>query len=1209
MSRLSLHGACCLALLSLVSAGTGLAQPSVTGTVLGLDNRPLSGARAELLPVLAQARSSGAAADPAPVAVTTTDAAGRFELAAPSTGLWKVKVRSKGISPLPSPPLPLVEPLELPPVSLAGARDAVPPESPATRPQHPPIEPLVLSGQVIDAIDRKPVPGALVWASADPGAFVRTDAAGKFHLAAPGNRRFSFEILAPGHLLKKAVVAPPQLASGRAGTLALARAGKLRGKVVDLRGLHVAGAMVLAVHQGALGERAFSPSDLVADRGLTDSQGRFELRRLRPEQSYEIRASRPGTFPAAERTTVGDSAARPRDLTLVLAPARPARGKVQDPAGRPIAGAEVAVSPALRPGSPKTAPAEETDTPSVQTDARGVFSLTELPASEVELSVRRKGYARAVFPALRISSGTGPAGTGPADLGVVTLHPGATLTGRVTDHRGLAVPGGEIFLLDRPADPNEMERALKGRKPTAAVAADGRFSIEDLAQGTPVSMAVRAPGYLIAQVRAVRPPNAKPVLIRLEPETALVGRVVDEAGGPVPGARVNLEWQAFLPEEPELPRGDPILRNTRANGEGRFELRGLPALPAGTTARVSVAASAFVPLKDIKVDLPRPSTAGELRLVLERGAVLQGRVTTAAGEPVPAVRVGVSGAAASTDDDGLYWLEGVAVGRQKVLFFHPSQGQVAKPFEIQPGVNGLDMVFAPGVEVAGRVVDEDGKPVSGARVELAPANSFELNLYRDGTGEDGRFRLSEVRAGRYRLKAGADGFTDTERPGTLAVAGEPVSNLEVMLDRGAVLSGKILGLPAEDLPQVEVEADGDNGERVAAWTDGRGRYEIRSLAPGDWTVRAALWDGQRQARTRLAIRRSDREVTRDLAFEKRLTLTVQVLSDEEPLPETLVSLRGQRITAERTATTDYEGRVRFEDLAPETYHIGLRHTRNLLVHNDQVDLQQDRDLVLHLQGATIGGLVVSAADGKPIQEALLVLRPVEGPEYLITMGTKSDGRFLVRRVQPNRYRLLANINGFLPTEQEIQVASGETLDNLELRLKPAPGTKVRVQLASGQIPPLVHVQVRDAAGRTTLSETQQADATGEVELSSLPPGSWTLFLRADGGALATAGLVVPAAEPLALTLAPAGRLHVRVPALIASDLIGTVHLLGPDQQPFWTIGPGGNILQQWSLVGGKALVEGVPAGTWLLQVETLDGQRWQGAATTSGAEEASVTIE
>ena len=1060
-----------------------------------------------------------------------------------------------------------------------------------------PDEPLVLSGRVIEENGRKPIPNALVRATAAPDSFVRTDAEGRFQLAAPGRRRFELEVMAPGYLPKRALIARPQLVSRKIGTLTLARAGRLRGKVLDPQGRPLENVEVLAVPQGSLGSRAFSSADPVADRTLTDPRGRFELGQLRPEQRYEIRASRAGAFPVAHSATVGDVAAPPRELTLVLSPARSARSKVQDPDGRPIAGAEAVARPALRPGSSDNQAAD--DTPGVQSDARGVFSFPELPAAEVEITVRRKGYSPSVFLA-RI-----PAGAGPADLGIVTLRPGATLAGRVIDSRGQAVPGGEVFLLDQPATPNEMDRALKDRKPSATVAADGRFSVEDLPQGAPVHVVVRAPGFLIAQVRAVRPPTEKPVVIRLEPEAALAGRVVDEAGEPVPGARIDLHWQAFLPEEPDRPVGEPILRNARADAEGRFEIRGLPA----GSARVSATAPAFVPLDAVEVELPRPKTAGELRLVLERGALLQGRVTTVAGEPVPAVRVGVSGAAAATNDDGLYWVEGAELGRQEVIFLHPTHGRVAKPLVIQPGVNVLDLAFEPGVEVAGRVVDGTGKAVSGARVELAPENRFEPRLYRDVTGEDGRFRLSLVTAGRYRLKAGADGFVDTERPGTLTVAGESVSNLEITIDKGAVLSGNILGLPVEDLGQVEIEARADSGETVAAWTDGRGRYEIRSLAPGDWTVTARLWDDQRQARTRVAIRRSDQEMARDLEFEKRLALTVQVLYEDEPLPDARISLRGYRITAERTAMTDYEGRVRFDDLAPESYRIGLRHARNMVVHNDQVDLQQDRELVIRLQGATVGGLVVSAADGEPIRNAMLSLRPVEGPEYLITVPTKSDGRFVVHRVQPNRYRVQASAEGFVLAEQEVEVAGGQALHNLEIRLQPAQGARVRVRLASGEVPERVHWQVRDTAGRTALAETRSPREDGIFELSTLPSGSWTLLVRADGNAVATVSLAVPSDEPVEVTLAPAGRLNVRVPALLPSELIGTVRLLGVDQQPFWTLGPGGSVIQQWPLAGGKAIVEGVPPGSWIVQVETPDGQRWQGAAVTAGAAEAAVTIE
>jgi protocatechuate 3,4-dioxygenase beta subunit len=1119
--------------------------------------------------------------------------------------MWKVVIKKPGSPPLEFSPLPLVSPLELPPAALdagageAGAWAAVSaPAQPAPLPTGAaPAPRRLLSGRVIDAGSRKPIPGALVWATADPGAFVRTDGEGLFQLSVPARRRFETAIAAAGFLPRKAAPPGPQLASRKSATFALDRAGALRGKVVDPQGRPVAGAAVVAIPAGARGERAFAPTDPVAERTVTDPQGFFALRVLRPAQAYEIRATRAGAFPAAQRATVGDAADPARNVTLVLAPARAVRGKVQDREGKPIADAEAVLRPALRPGVVPSG--EEAEGMLSRSDAKGLFSLTEAPAAEVELTVRKKGYATVVLPALRI-----PAGNGPADLGVVTLRPGARLAGRVIDRRGQAVAGAEIFRLPGPVDPIDMERALKKRKPAVAAGADGRFLLEDLAQAVPIHLAVRAEGFLTALARDIRPPTAQPLTIRLEPAAVLRGRVVDEAGKPVPGARIDLRWEAYLPEEPDRPVGEPILRNARAEADGRFELREIPA----GTARVSAGAPGFVTLDPIAVELPRPAQAGDLKLVLTRGATLQGRVTTAAGDPVAAVRVGVGGASATTNDDGLYWLEGAELGPQEVIFLHASYGRLVKKRAIQPGVNQLDVVFDAGVEVTGRAVDESGSPVSGARVELASENRFDLKQAHDVTGDDGRFRLAPVLPGRYRLKAAADGFSDTTLPKTVEVAAEPVANLEITLEKGAALSGKILGLPPEDLSQVTVEARGERGDTVAAWTDGRGRYEIRSLYPGDWLVQATLWDGQRQAQARLAIRRSDREVTRDLEFTPRLTLSLQVLADEEPLPDAQVTLRGQRFAAERAATTDLDGRARLDDLEPDTYRLGVRHTRSLLLHNDQIDLQQDRDLVIRLQSATLGGLVESAEHGDPIADALLALHPLEGPDYLITANTKADGRFIIHHVQPGRYRLDIRARGFAPAEQELQLAGGETIDDLDLRLKPTPGAHLQVRLASGQTPEFIHLQVRDSAGQTVLAETRHRNDAGLFDLSMLSPGAWTLYVRADGGALATAALIVPTAEPLALTLAPAGKLSLRIPALVTSDRTGTVRLLGNDQKPFWTIGPGGNVLQQWPLTGGKAVIDGLPAGAWVIQVEASDGQKWQGAAVTAGAD-AAVVIE
>ena len=1192
------------------------AQPVITGTVLADDGRPLAGAQVELLPILPvfeqAGRSLDAAEAPAAAATSASDATGRFSLRAPEPGLWTVVVRSTDRVPIQQSPLPLVAPVELAPavlvsgtgapLRLGGWRTALRSES--------------LGPQGNVRLPRRPGPAPSPARCSTPAAASRSRkrSSGRPWTQAPSCGRTARDVSAshppcaagsiwrpsrPG--ICRSVRRSPGRSSPPAGaaTLALAEAGTVLGRVVDPRGKPLSGAAVTAVPAAALGDRAFDPSDPVADRAFTDAQG--PLRAPPPASRAELRGARGAErrLPrGAEHRGGRPRAASPRNLTLVLAPARSARGRVQDPEGRPIAGAEVLVRPALRTGQESFSLGEGEGEVRAESDAQGVFSFPECPAAEVELAVRKTGFAPSVLPALRIASGTGP-----ADLGRVTLRPGARLAGRVVDRRDRGVPGAEVFPLDRPPGFNQAERALQGKKPAATTAADGSFTIENLARGTPVHLIVRAPGHLHAEVRAVRPPTAKLLRIRLEPEAVLRGRVVDTAGEPVAGARLNLRWQEYLPEDPERQIGEPVFRSARSEADGRFEMRGIP---EGSVI-FGVSAQGFVSLEGLELELPRPADAGELRLVLDRGAVLQGRVTTVAGEPVPAVRIAVGGAAAATGDDGFYWLEGAEPGPRDVLFLHPSHGRLEKPFEIQPGVNVLDVSFESGVEVSGRVVDETGKPVAGARVELG-SRGRGGRQFQDVTGDDGRFRLSPVVDGTYRLQAEAPGYSETEPPAAIEVAGAPVSNLEVILERGAVLSGKILGLAPEELAGIKIEARGDLGATVAAWTDGRGNYEIRPLRPGDWVVRASLWDEQRQAKIRLVVRRTDRDVTRDIEFEPRLTLTAQVLYDDEPLPGTKLSLRGQRIAAERIATSDYEGRVRIDDLLPDTYRLGVGHPGKMLVHNDQIDLREDRDLVIRLETSNLTGLVVSGSGGEPVADALLILKPVEGPEFMVTAGTKADGRFGLYRVPPGRYRLTASAEGFSPAEQQVEAAPGATVDGLEIQLTPAAGARVQVRLASGQIPETVHLLVRDPAGAAVLAETRWADESGLLKLSKLPAGAWTLLLRADGGALSTVQLLVPS-EPLAVTLPPAGQLAIRVPALATSDLLATVRLLGADQQPFWTLAPGGQIEQQWTLTGGRGIIDGVPAGSWIVQVESTDGQRWQGVAATSGAGETAVTVE
>jgi protocatechuate 3,4-dioxygenase beta subunit len=1049
----------------------------------------------------------------------------------------------------------------------------------------PPAAPV--TGKVLDAGSGRSLADAVLWLDTDPALAVRTDREGRYTLTGPSKGRLQLEVRAAGFLPRRLTLFAKDLTSGRAPTVALERAARVRGSVLGPQGKPLPGAAVTAVHTSALGFRTFSPLDPVADRAAAGPAGGFELRQLRAGEEYELRVALPGFFPEARRIVTSRDAA---PVTVQLQPACAVHGLLRDPEGHPVAAAQVFVRPARRPGRER----KDRDPlpPAIASDPAGRFSLPESPAAEVDLEARKPGYAPALLRTVRI----GPSCKGGSfDLGAVVLNPGARLAGRVVDPGGKAVPGAEVFLTDQPA----VEPA-RGSKPDAVTGRDGSFALDDLQRGVPVHLFVQADGYLGKEVRGVRPPGSGPVLVRLEPAALLQGRVIDEAGEAVSGAEVGLTWQAVLEDDPRRSVGRPIERSAQSDAEGRFEIADAPR----GEVRLTVRAQGFIPAEEPKLTLPRPGSAPELTFVLRRGARLEGRVATRSGKPVSGVRIVVDPGAAFTDAEGLYVLDGLATGPQEVRVFHPEYKRRARTIAIVEGTNRFDVELEDGVEVSGRVVDPDGKPVLAAEVELVTLDRSDLRRQRARTGEDGAFLLQPVAAGAYRLQATASGFAPEELARPVVVADRPVEGLEIVLRQGATVGGRVLGLSPEELALVLVTAHGKGVERPAR-LDSEGRFEVRDLEAGDWLLRASLWQGERQVEARVPVGPSDRQIERDLEFSPRVTLSGRVLFDGEPLGASTIAVRGERFSIERSVVSGSDGSFVLRDLEPDRYWLGVQSSQRMIAHNDTLDLYESREVEIRLEAGTIAGRVEKKGSGEAVPNAILTLRPTQGPEFQIIDSSQPDGSFRILHVPPGTYRLGVVAQGYAPAEREVSVTAGGQAA-ADLALTPASGLDLQVRLASGQTPPMVHVLARNGAGATVLAGTY-AQKSGTAELSSLPAGTWQLTVSAPGGGVAMATVTAPG-EPVALTLPPAGRLHVRVPDLTTENRLATIKLLRQGQEPFWTLGLGGTVTQSWTMQGGDTVVDGVPAGVWSVIAEASDGRVWTGSVVTPGTGEASVSL-
>ncbi|HSF39650.1 MAG TPA: carboxypeptidase-like regulatory domain-containing protein [Thermoanaerobaculia bacterium] len=1057
-----------------------------------------------------------------------------------------------------------------------------------------------VSGRAIDAVTRQPLAGALVWLSPDPGAFVRTDARGAWRLAAIETDAAHLQAEAAGHLSLSRRF-PWQRESPLPGpTLALDPAAGATGVVVSGAGKPLPGTRVQAVLRTSVRQRLFSRSGQAERRTATGPDGRFRLDRLLAGETWEVRATLPGHAPS--RVTLTDLApGKVRDgLRIVLGRGRTAFGRVVDRSGKPVPGADVSLAASTGERAPAGGErparreANGLDAWAALSDPAGRFTIPALPEGKVDLKVGKSGFAPVTIRALAI-----PPGEGPFDLGTVILEPGAEVRGIVTGRDGRPVEGAEVHAA---RDLRRLRFAAQAgapidRKPEAVTGADGRFAIADLRKGDRLDLWVRAAGHRPGSVEGVAAPNEKPVRIVLDRGVRVAGRVVDAEKRPVPGANLSLRAERPGGERGLIRFVGGASASAVSDEDGRFALEGM----TPGSAELNATAAGFQPAKISDLAIPEKGL-DNLEVVLERGAVIEGRVLTAGGDAVEDARVVCGDAASVSDADGAYRLDGVPLGAQKVRLLHRDYPPLDRAIDVQPGVNPLDLVLPEGHEVAGRVVDRAGKPVAGAELALFPAGS--PREQGAVSGADGDFRFPRVADGAYTLRAEKEGYLTAETANAVTVAGVPVRDVEVRLDRGTRIAGRLLGLDLYDLAEVDVRARRDDGlgER-AGRVDYEGKYEIPDVGPGDWVVTASLRGGTREARGRVLVEPGAEEARLDLEFGRSLTLTGRILYGGEPLPGAAVTLRGLDVSAERQGTADWEGAFRFEDVKPGGYRLQVLSQRELLNHSEELRMDSDRDVLVEIAAVRVSGTVADSGNGEPIAGAIVALRRLAGAEaaFMVAIGTDAEGYFALPAVTEGPYRMTVTRDGYSPHERQVEVNASANLQEMKIPLDPAAGLDLDVRFASGGRPPHVTAAVLDASGRPILFEVRPVDASGRARFPTVPAGSWEVLVSAPGAALASVPARVPGG-PVPVVLRSAGRLTVRVPALASSDQVATLTLSGSGGA-FRTLSVYGTVQSQWAVEGGKAIVEGVPAGTWSLTMTAPDGKSWSGTATTAGADQ------
>jgi hypothetical protein len=299
---------------------------------------------------------------------------------------------------------------------------------------------------------------------------------------------------------------------------------------------------------------------------------------------------------------------------------------------------------------------------------------------------------------------------------------------------------------------------------------------------------------------------------------------------PIPIARIH-EW--------DRARG-LLQRTVHTEASGVVDLRGLePGLP--WMLRVH-------PQGDLRGWEQDPWTPADTEVRLERGYSVRGRVQDGQGRPIASAQVQSRsdsgwGSAAQTGADGTFQIAGRPRGPVVLRAVAPGVDGHLPPgpeLTVQAGTDGVVLTVDPGVSLVVRVTNPEVRGSDPGRRNLGLLVTFPADRGPGigGWAHDfegtGRMTVMGLRADtRYTVwlePQGTEwyGLATDVRPGEREVS--------ITLVRGGSISGRVRAPPSAQ--HVSVHAQGGASLSVTAQVDAEGRYELKGLPPGTWTVYA-----------------------------------------------------------------------------------------------------------------------------------------------------------------------------------------------------------------------------------------------------------------------------------------------------------------------------------------------------------------------------------
>jgi RNA polymerase sigma factor (sigma-70 family) len=615
----------------------------------------------------------------------------------------------------------------------------------------------------------------------------------------------------------------------------------------------------------------------------------------------------------------------------------------------------------------------------------------------------------------------------------------------------------------------------------------------------------------------------------------LDGTVLDDGGGPIPGARVTV-WAGSGGSLG--PAGPATLYQVVADDQGRYRIS-----LAAREYTVRGEASGYAPsettvpvTRNLRRDLRLHPAARISGVVLER----------ATRQPVPDALVSISPMAwrmavtgrpgdVRTDAQGAFVADDLVGGSYQVLARLGAAQGVGPEVAVVPTqtVQGLEVLLdeqQSAAVVEGQVVDTAGKGIAGARI-VAGNGAV--------SGPDGRFRLTGVGPGPALLKVSSPDPELGDADQMLTVGADGARDVNIVISASPRLTGRVVdaaGLPVPGA-QVRVDPQGRDVRPVVVETLADGSFKMSGLPEGRaWLMAWHPTLGvNRQDFGPMAARHTQRIELR-LAPGGSISGTVK-LDDGSPAAGVSVGFSGQQRGGLYTSVaTGEDGSFTTMGLPAGKYTVRARRKAGPwnvstsverpdlhIVTIDEGEQRRGVDLVLKRGGQSIAGQVV-LPDGKPAAGTTVVANIEENGRSWRPTGvtiehsavSREDGSFTLHDIESGSFTLWAARPG-VPESSLQHVTAGRR----DVRIVLQTGTSLAgvVVDENSQAVPRFSLNVIPAAASTPeermardfagMTQRPVNDPAGAFTWGGLTPGTYEIQVRtADGaGARQTVTLV------------------------------------------------------------------------------------------------------